>query len=273
MSQRLFPLLLLTLFLNACGQDTETAGLTLWAHAGQPGERRVLTEQVARFNERTDGPEVKVQFIPEKSYNAQIQASALAGELPDLLELDGPFVATYAWQGRLQPLDDLLPTAVKQDLLESLVVQGTYGGRLYAVGTFESGLGLFVRPSALEEIGARLPTHPREAWSAKEFDEILRKLAAVEKAQDRDGAVLDLKLNYAGEWFTYGFAPVIHSAGGRILAEDGTHAAGILDGESSVSALERMQSWIRQGLVDPNLDDQAFVSGRCALSWVGHWAL
>ncbi len=272
MSQRLLPLFLLTLLLNACGQDTDTAGLTLWAHAGQPGERRVLAEQVARFNARTDGPEVEVKFIPEKSYNAQTQAAALAGELPDLLELDGPYVATYAWQGRLRPLDDLLPAAVKEDLLESLLVQGTYGDKLYAVGSFESGLGLFVRPSVLKQIGARLPTHPREAWSAKEFDEILRKIADIDKAKDGDGAVLDLKLNYAGEWFTYGFAPALHSAGGRLLAEDGTHATGILDGEPSVSALERIQSWIRDGLVDPNLDDQAFVSGRVALSWVGHWA-
>ena len=52
--------------------------------------------------------EVRVNFIPEQSYNAQVQAAAIAGELPDLLEFDGPFLYNYVWQGHLRPLDDLL---------------------------------------------------------------------------------------------------------------------------------------------------------------------
>jgi ABC-type glycerol-3-phosphate transport system substrate-binding protein len=31
------------------------------------------------------------------------------------------------------------------------------------------------------------------------------------------------------------------------------------------------QRWNRQGFVDPNADDKAFLSGRSAISWVGHW--
>ena len=35
--------------------------------------------------------------------------------------------------------------------------------------------------------------------------------------------------------------------------------------------MQHLQNWIRQGYVDPNLDDAAFANGRVALSWVGHW--
>jgi multiple sugar transport system substrate-binding protein len=265
---------ILALATSACLQDgPEASGgpvdLEVWYHAGQPGERAVLEAQAARFNRLQDSTRVRLSFLPEGSYNAQVQASAVAGRLPDLLDLDGPYVATYAWQGHLRPLGDLLPASTVDDLLPSIVSQGTWGGTLYGVGTFDSGLALYADAGALHEVGARVPAGPADAWSADEMTELLGRLAAI----DEDGAVLDLKLNYEGEWFTYAFQPALRSAGGGLLdvAPARPAAAGTLNGPSSVQAMTTVQSWMVDGLVDPNLDDAAFVAGRVALSWSGHW--
>jgi multiple sugar transport system substrate-binding protein len=257
--------------LGGCGGDAPEGAdvLTVWAHAGQPEERRVLEDQIQRFDAARPDLAVELTLIPEQTYNAQVQAAALAGDLPDLLELDGPYLASYAWQGHLQPLDGLLPPQRTEDLLPSLLAQGRYAGRLYGVGTFESGLGLFVRPSRVEAAGFALPERPQNAWPVARFEALLARLAA----DDPDGAVLDLKLNYQGEWPTYGFAPVLHSAGGGLVSRNGSlQAAGTLDSPASVAALAHLQRWMQEGLVDPNVDDAAFTAGRVALSWVGHWA-
>ena len=59
----------------------------------------------------------------------------------------------------------------------------------------------------------------------------------------------------------------------RVLVEilHPAHVEGILNGRRAVEALQRLQSWIQAGYVDPNLDDAAFTLGRVALSWAGHW--
>ncbi len=245
-----------------------TLRLQAWAHAGQAAERRVLQDQVARFNAQSPGVEIQLTFIPERDYNAQVQAAALAGDLPDLLELDGPYLYNYVWQGHLQPLDGLLPASLLDDLLPTLLQQGRYRGRLYAVGVFDSGLGLYADRRALVRTGARIPTGPADAWTAREFGELLRALAA----HDADGAVLDLKLNYPGEWFTYAFSPVLQSAGADLIdRSDYQRASGVLNSPAAVEAMTTLQSWLRSGFVDANVDDGAFVTGRVALSWAGHW--
>ncbi len=256
----------------ACGASGSGADgritLEAWAHAGQEAERTVLERQAARFNAASDSLDVELVFLPEDTYDAQVQASAVAGRMPDLLELDGPFVATYAWQGRLRPLSALLPDTVLRGLLPSVLEQGTWRDTLWAVGTFDSGLGLYARRSALARAGARIPVGPGEAWTAEEFTQALERLAR----SDADGAALDLKLNYEGEWFSYAFQPMLHSAGGGVLGRTRPASAeGTLDGGASVRAMEIVQRWIRSGLVDPNLDDAAFTRGRVALSLSGHW--
>lgn len=271
MRARIWLVIMLLLAGGCSGEEVEQSAvmeLQAWVHAGQEKERLVIEDQVKRFNKTHPAIQVALTMIPERSYNAQLQAAAMAGDLPDLLELDGPYVANYVWQGQLQPLDGLLAPELLADLLPSIINQGTYKGRLYSVGVFDSGLGLYGRRSMLERAGARIPTGSEEAWSATEFAGLLKALAE----DDDDGAVLDLKLNYPGEWFTYAFSPIIQSAGGDLIDRtDYGSAAGRLNSPEAVTAMAKIQAWLAAGYVDANVDDAAFAGGRVALSWVGHW--
>ena len=268
-------LLVVSVLLAACDKQpgTETVKsdgvrLEVWSHAGQEAERRVLQSQVERFNQQSTKTKINLTFIPERDYNAQVQAAALAGDLPDILEFDGPYLYNYIWQGQLLPLENLLPGAVLDDILPSIMAQGTHGKHLYSVGIFDSGLGLYARKSALEKIQVRIPHSTKDAWSAEEFSDVLLRLAK----HDEDGAVLDLKLNYRGEWFTYGFSPILQSAGSDLIDRENYQASNnVINSDSAISAMQRLQNWIAKGYVDPNLDDAAFLTGRVAISWVGHW--
>jgi multiple sugar transport system substrate-binding protein len=262
----------LALALTGCGEPDRNAdgrvALDVWVHSGRAEERETITDQVARFNAQSRDAVLRLTVVPEGGYNGQVQAAALADALPDIVEFDGPYVSNYAWQGKLRPLDDLLDETLKRNLLPSIISQGTYAGRLFSVGTFDSGLGLFARRSRLEAAGVRIPTSPESAWSVDEFDDILERLAG----SDPDGRVLDLKSNYRGEWYAYAFSPLIQSAGGDLVSRpDFERADGFLNGPAAVAAMERIQSWFQNERVDPNLDDDAFTGGRVALSLVGHW--
>jgi multiple sugar transport system substrate-binding protein len=246
----------------------DAIAINVWAHAGQESERKVLRHQVRHFNAAQDEVHVQLTFIPERGYNAYVQAAAANKVLPDLLEFDGPFLYHHVREGHLQTLDDLLPKEVLDDLLPSVRRQGTYAGKLYSVGTFDSWLGLYGRRSQLQAIGVRTPTSNETAWRADELDATLAALAA----RDSDGAVLDLKLNYPGEWLTYAFSPIVQSAGGDLIDRANMASADeVLNGPEAVNAMRWLQAWFQKGYVDLNVDDAAFVSGRVALSWSGHW--
>jgi hypothetical protein len=67
---------------------------------------------------------------------------------------------------------------LKDDLLPSIVVQGTWRDRLYAIGAYDSGLAIFGSRRYLHAAGVRIPTvaHP---WTLAEFEAALQKLSAV----------------------------------------------------------------------------------------------
>ncbi|MBD1848037.1 sugar ABC transporter substrate-binding protein [Cyanobacteria bacterium FACHB-63] len=263
--RRLSVLTPLLLCFSGCRMNaTQEGTIQVWVHTGQTAERQTIEQQVDRFNASQSDVKVKLTFIPEGSYNAQLQAASVSKNLPDVVELDGPTVYNYIWQGNLIPIDTLLPSQVQQDLLPSIINQGTYKGRLYSVGTFDSGLGLYGRRSRLEAAGVRIPKNNQDAWTSEEFNQVLAVLAQ----KDPDRQVLDLKLNSRGEWYSYAFLPLIDSAGGRT---DPASIDRFLNSRSAVFAMQQIQSWIQKGYVDPNLDDASFASGRVALAWGGHW--
>ncbi|MPY59511.1 ABC transporter substrate-binding protein [Streptomyces spongiae] len=252
------------------GRIEGTERITVWFHTGRSGELATLRGQVREFNRIQK--QVRVELValpPAPSYTELVLSAAASGDLPDLLDFDGPNLYSYAWSGKLKPIDSCVPRKVLDDLLPSVRRQGTYAGRLWGIGTFDSGLGLYIRPSVLKEAGVRIPRGVDDAWTAGELTGILRTLR--EEGYDRP---LDLGLHYGadgGEWNTYGFAPALWSAGGDLIDPGFRSADGYLNGPASVRGLTTLQSWVSEGLVDPGKDDKAFVEGRSPLSWMGHW--
>ncbi len=137
-----------------------------------------------------------------------MQAAAVASELPCLLDFDGPNLYNYVWGGFLVPLDPYVSAEMRADFLPSIIAQGTYGGQLYSLGQFDSGLAIWAHKSALELVGARIPT-VEEPWTREEFNQLLADL----KASGRYPYPLDMKMNYVtappSEWLTYGFSPIL----------------------------------------------------------------
>ncbi|MDT0328568.1 ABC transporter substrate-binding protein [Nocardiopsis lambiniae] len=263
------PLLLLT----GCGTGGGTAGagdgegtLTIWAHQGQDREVVALQNAVDAFGDLNPDITVELTLIPEADYTTTLTTSS-PDELPDVIEFDGPTMASLVYNGKLSPIDDLVSEETRANATESILAQGTLDGSLYGLGVFDSGLGVYGNAALLDEAGISYPEGIEDAWTAEEFTAALADLAV----EDEDGRVLDVKQNYGfgsgSEWTTYAFSPVVWSAGGSLIEDDS--ADGALNTPATVEALSLVQEWA--AYTDANTDDNAFVSGDVALSLVGHW--
>lgn len=245
--------------------------LTLWFHSGRIEEREAIVAVIDEFNRQNKGITVEVIQLPEGSYNEQVQAAALAGDLPDILDFDGPNVYNYAWSGYLIPLDDFLSAEMKDDFLPSILEQASYNGKLYNLASFDSGLALWGNKTYLEKAGVRIPSGVADSWTRDEFLSALEKLKALPEID----YPIDFKMNYGiGEWFTYGFSPVLQSFGGDLInREDFASAQGVLNGPEAVMAMSFFQSLFQKGYAKTSQagDDDFYGKRTAALSYVGHW--
>jgi multiple sugar transport system substrate-binding protein len=255
---------------DICDGEVTVSTIEAWAHEGS--EADAYKAMVEDFNATTGaelGLTVNLTLVPEGEYTDTVNAAAAAGDLPAVLDFDGPNLANLAWPGNVVPIESCIPDDVRDNLLSSIVASGTYEGNLVSVGTFDSGLGLWAWKSALDSVGARIPTGAGDAWTAEEMEGILRDL----KAAGFDHP-LDTKFWYGtqGEWMTYGYSPITQSAGKDLIDRDTLKADGVLNSDEVIEALTTFQTWAADGLIDvAAVDDSNFTSGDSPLSWVGHW--
>lgn len=260
--------------LAACGGggSTDTSAeagsgkgtISVWAHQGQKSEDTAIQNAVKSFNSSQKDIKVDLKLIPGNDYTKTITTTD-ASELPDVMEFDGPTMANFVFNQKLAPIDDYVSAKTLSNATDAIKAQGEIDGKHYGLGQYDSGLGIYGNKKLLDAAGVKYPTSVDDAWTADEFTAALKAL----KAKDSDGKVLDIQENngLTTEWGTYGFSPIVWSAGGSLL-KDGK-AEGVLDSPETVSALKTFQSW--KSDVDPNTDGNAFAKGRVPLSWVGHW--
>jgi multiple sugar transport system substrate-binding protein len=255
--------------MSVSAQDKQE--VTLWFHSGQGSERDALDAQITSFNDMSADYQIVPLEVPEGSYNDQVKAAALAGELPCVLDFDGPFVYNYVFSGDLIPLDDYATEELLSDVLPSIIDQGTVDGQLWSLGQFDSGLAIWANKSMLDDAGVRIPTGIDDTWTLDEFNAAMDALAPM---VPEGGYVLDLQFNLTGEWYSYAFGPWIRSFGGDTINKETMDTAeGVLNGPEAVAFGEWFQGLFEKGYatatpVDPSAD---FTEGRVPLSYVGHW--
>jgi multiple sugar transport system substrate-binding protein len=241
--------------------------LSVWFHGGG-AELEAMTTTVKAFNDTNKDVQLELVGLPAGSYNDQVNAATLADQLPCLLDFDGPNLYNYAWSGKLIPIDKYLDARTRADFLPSIIRQGTYNNKLYSLGQFDSGLALWGNKKLLERAGVRIPRTLAGAWNGALFVEALRKLKASGLRYP-----LDMKFNYGkGEWYTYGFAPIIQSFGADLIDRNAYKSAqGVLNGEAAVRGMAYLREIASNYANIASKVDSDFTQGKAALSFVGHW--
>jgi multiple sugar transport system substrate-binding protein len=248
----------------------EKVKLTMWYHgAGNKAEKEVLLGIINDYNASQSKYVVEVQDFPQISYNDSVVAAALAGSLPDIIDVDGPVMPNWAWAGYMAPLD------IPQDKLEKFLPTtiGKWNGKVYAVGLWEAACAFYARKSVLDKYGIRIPTLEKP-WNLQEFNTALETIMASGEYK----YVLDMGMAWKGEWYPYGFSPFLQSFGGDIIDRSTfTTAEGALNGPEAIAFGKWWQDLFTKGYVSGTTQDSAdrdtgFIDGKYALQWNGNWA-
>ncbi|MFU8888614.1 MAG: extracellular solute-binding protein [Trueperaceae bacterium] len=261
----ILALVLLALFTVAQAQQ-----ITAWVIDGE-SERPYFVQVQEAFNAAFADRGISVNVIRLPNINDALQAGFLGGDLPDVVMVDGPNMAAYVWSGQLAPLDAYLDAEMRADLLPAIIDQGTYGpdGQIYAISPYDSSVLLWGNRSYLERAGVRIPGSVADAWTFEEMEAALAALAELPEVT----WPIDMKLNYTGEWFAYGFSPFLQSCGADLIDRETWQASGTLDAPAAVTSLERLQGWAQNGWIVPSAagDNRFFGDKSAALVWVGNW--
>ncbi len=255
-----------TLFAGAALAQTE---LTMWYHgAGNEVEAKIINQIIADFNASQSDWKVEMQSFPQIAYNDSVVAGALAGNLPDILDVDGPVMPNWAWAGYMQPLQ-IDETKIANFLPGP---KGYWDGKLYSIGLWDAAVALVTRQAYLDELKLRTPTLD-QPWTAAEFQGALDAA----KASGKFEYALDLGMAWTGEWYPYAFSPFLQSFGGD-LVDRSTYktAEGALNGDAAMAFGNWWQGLFTGGYAQATQDgadrDSGFTSGKYAFSWNGNWA-
>lgn len=258
--------------MNASGAAADTVIKIL--HQGMPDRVKMYQEVAKRFEAANPGVKVELIYTPHDSYNQKVSAAINAKQMPDILELDAPFLANYVWSGHLAPLSAYVDKDLLADMTASSISSGTYpiDKKLYAMGPLDSSVVLYGNRKYLSAINARIPKGVDDAWTAEEFQSNMQKLAAVPGVK----WPIDLFRSYGitSEWVTYAYAPALQSAGCDLINRTTWKSVGTLDSAPCVKTLSMWQDWVKKGWVVPaTAGGNAFFSegNPAALAWGGHW--
>ncbi|OYU19994.1 MAG: sugar-binding protein [Rhodobacteraceae bacterium PARR1] len=243
--------------------------LSMWYHgAGNEVELKLINELITDFNASQTDWKVELQSFPQAAYNDSVVAGALAGNLPDILDVDGPNMPNWAWAGYMQPL------VIDETKIANFLpgTKGVWDGKLYSIGLWDAAVALVTRQSTLDELGLRKPTVDAP-WTKDEF------MAALDaaKAAGKWEFPLDLGMAWTGEWYPYAFSPFLQSFGGDIVDRTTYKTAeGALNGDAAMAFGEWWQGLFKNGYAqatqDPADRDGGFAAGKYAFSWNGNWA-
>ena len=221
--------------------------LTLW-HGWSVPETAVLQSLAEEFKALCPGIAIVTSQVPDNmELNRRYRESIPAGTGPDMLLDSTQFVATYAEDGLVRPLNDVIDPSRLTQFVPTAVSSLRYQGQLYAYPEGARSLALFYNP--------KLIAHPPQT-----LDDLL--------------LMVDLDHQFAMPLtFFYAFWG-IEAFGGRVFDENNV---AVLDQGGMVSWLE----WLHDAASRPGFvftakraaAEDLFIQGKAAFLISGSWSL
>ena len=231
------------------------------------GLAKVIAGLVGDFNKTHSDIQVTATYTGNYDVTLQkIQASKLAGTLPDVAVTEISSVPVLAALGAAQPIDELIASSGDKKLLDrfwpSMLLNCTYGGKVYGVPFQRSTPVMYYNKDAFSEAGLD-PERPPVTWD--DLISVAQKLTTREgERTTRWGIELPLE---AFNWFYYALT---YANGGETLSTDGTKV--LWDEPKNIEALQFWHDLVNKYKVTPaytpwNDGPQEFAAGKTAMVW------
>ena len=137
----------------------ESVRLTFWGPAFRQDYTNQMVEAFVEAN-----PDVRVEQEPSEwsGYFDRLATQVAAADEPDVINMDGKFLAEYAGRGVLADLEQLDIDLSK--IADADLDSGRLDGTLYALSTGQNAWVLLANPAVLEAAGAQVPDDTTWTW-------------------------------------------------------------------------------------------------------------
>ncbi len=225
---------------------------------------------IPRFEAANPNIRVESVRIDYGEFRSRMVAASAAGAGPDVARIDIIWSPELAASGLLEPLSrypgfDALLSQVYPGPLSTNFYEGEYYGLPLTTNTQV----YIYNEQTFQETGVTVPV------TTSEFEEVTRRLTR----RDAEG-ITRYGYDMGGPW-NWHLLPWIWSNGGALTDPAITTARGYLDGEATISIIERIANWANDGILAPNMIGQdfdgwgSFVNGVAAARqdgpWFGNW--
>lgn len=242
--------------------------VTIWSPTDEPAIEDWWVEKINAFNEENKGElQIKREAIVRAdsyAYEDKVNAALTSNDLPDILYVDGPNISNYAANEIIIPIDSYFTDEDMSDFVDSIKVQGTYDGKLYALGATESSVALYYNKDMTDAAGITIPEKLEDAWTWSEYGEIAKKLTT-------DTVVGTNIIMDQGEGLPYVLEQFWISNGTDFVSEDGSVAEGYINSEKGIEAATFLNDLIQNGYANVSPIQQEFHNGNAATVLGGSW--
>ena len=152
----------MTVLMAACGGSDESTGSVAQTSSGSTAGATSIKVWVSSgaeddvYRETFDKMETELgitindEYYPKDELDSKLQVAPVVGDSPDLIVADYLQMPAYYEAGMIQPVDEYISEDLKSDLLQSVIAESTYDGKMVSTAQFDSGLALWANKSMLE---------------------------------------------------------------------------------------------------------------------------
>lgn len=254
---------------RAFAQGTTT--LTFFGQTGGNNKGREIAQRTIfrEFEKSHPGVKVVDQYFPWEELQRKLSVSIAGGNPPDIVYVDGPLIANYAYSGVIQPIGQYYTKDEMDDIVPQSIQEATYKGEFYGPPESQSAQALVYSVDMLDKAGIKPPTRLADGWTWDRWISALKELTV-----RQNGRTLVYGLERVQPPNYYSDGPMIRSGGATQktptfegISSDGLKASGYVDADAALAAWQLFESLFQTEKVAPvaPLQDMT-ATGRAAVS-------
>lgn len=260
--------ILFTLVSHAKAQEPVT--ITYWRPTYDV-ERDATVKLIQGFEAQY--PHIRINMVPTSSYEEKIKTALAGGVGPDIMAVDGPLIAFYAYQGALISLDSYYTSENLTDFIPATLEEITWNDQVWTGPLNNSSIAVYYNMDMFEKAGIQPPQEVSQAWTWDEYVTNIKEVTRVNRTPDSVlwGLQFGIGIN---EFASYAEMPWLWQTDGQVMREDGMQAAGYLDSPASIRGLEIFQDLFQKHRI-ASVEEitEGFVSGKAATTISGPWSV
>ncbi|SDQ54944.1 ABC transporter substrate-binding protein [Microbacterium sp. cf332] len=190
---------------NSGGQDGDVVTLQFQSLSDQPATQAAVQEIVDAWNAENDDVQVKIiQAGWDGTYDKLITQFS-GGTAPDIIHFEASSIVSFAADGYLADLTDLIDPDLKSDISDGIWQSVTHDGQIVAYPSTLQSYMAFANADLLAEAGVEVPSGDTMTW------EQLQEIAKATTTADHYGlgwglgsptaTIMSLSLGFDGGYF------------------------------------------------------------------------